>query len=760
MLFVTLVQRLQTYENIEQTLRWVAYASLAMAGLGLLQYFSGTDRFAWVFVHPSRSASLDVTGPFANSNHFAHFVALGIGPIVWWLQSLDQTIAAGPTGNTFRGQKTNGLGFRVVAGAALLIVALAGLLAKSRGGMLVMGLATVFSVIMYIRMQRLSLKSLYVLAGLAICVLAALGLHGYDAVQTEIASFTQGSIDSIDRSAARRRVWAANLEAARQFPVLGTGVGSHAEIYQKYYEHFSTVEYTHAESSLLQILTEAGIAGFGLAGIALLCCLGWMLQTVFCSNDQIRSLAIAVAAGILVSMTHAVFDFPWHIPACMSLTIVLVAALCSLNMQVDQDATETVETTPSRTQFRGGSIPATVLGGFVLLLVAIHSYLGPARAASSWLKYKRLSRQTQRDTRSWLVSGDTPEEREKSINSVILDSSRRMADLLQDTLRFDPHHPRAHNRLAEVYLRMFEISQQSSSNAMGLTQIRNAAIASKFKSRRELDGWLERAIGEPRKLLDESLRHSFESSRVCPLIGSSYLHQADLAFLHGVDKEGSKLLIAAAAKVRPHDARVLFTVGREAALMGDVATSLKYWKRSFHLSHQYRDAIVNALARGMGAPLFIQHFEPDQAGLESLFRYYRNDNASDQARVVAPFVIRNLEQKAEALSGVPAAKMYHQCWDIYKYLGESDLALQYVHKASKSAPNWYEGRLSLADELLAQNRFEDALEEYRWCSRRRPFDGKIKRKLETVQTLISRGPQINLADQHGGLVIPDGPQRY
>ncbi|MEM7315838.1 MAG: hypothetical protein AAF497_22110, partial [Planctomycetota bacterium] len=247
---------------------------------------------------------------------------------------------------------------------------------------------------------------------------------------------------------------------------------------------------------------------------------------------------------------------------------------------------------------------------------------------------------------------------------------------------------------------------------------------------------------------------------ICPLVGSAYLQQADLAFLRGVDTDGSKLLIAAAAKVRPNDARVLFTVGREAALIGDVPTALTHWKRSFHLSHQYRDAIIATLAGQMNAPLFIQHFEPDQAGLESMFRFYRTNQLSQPAAIVAPYVTRNLEQQAANLSGVPAARLYHRCWDIYRYVGASDLALKSVRSASKAAPNWYDGRLSLADELLAQGGHEEALEQYQWCSRRRPFDGKIKQKVETVQTLIARGSHINVADQHGGLVIPDATQRY
>jgi hypothetical protein len=105
-----------------------------------------------------------------------------------------------------------------------------------------------------------------------------------------------------------------------------------------------------------------------------------MLQTLFGPTDQIRGLAVAVSAGILVSITHAIFDFPWHIPSCMSIAIILLSILCSLNMHVERDRTTVAEAGYDNPRFPSGSIPAAVLGGFLLLFIAIHSYVGPARA--------------------------------------------------------------------------------------------------------------------------------------------------------------------------------------------------------------------------------------------------------------------------------------------------------------------------------------------------------------------------------------------
>ena len=84
MLFVTVVQRIRSIEDVERLLRWIACASTAMALLGLLQFLVGNGRFLWVYEHPSRNTFDAVKGAFANQNHFAHFLALGLGPLLWW----------------------------------------------------------------------------------------------------------------------------------------------------------------------------------------------------------------------------------------------------------------------------------------------------------------------------------------------------------------------------------------------------------------------------------------------------------------------------------------------------------------------------------------------------------------------------------------------------------------------------------------------------------------------------------------------------
>ena len=83
--FLVLVQRLRGIGDVERVLRWIAVTAIAMATLGLAQYLFSNGKFLWVYTHPFRDTHSAVKGTFANENHFVHFLALGLGAVVWWL---------------------------------------------------------------------------------------------------------------------------------------------------------------------------------------------------------------------------------------------------------------------------------------------------------------------------------------------------------------------------------------------------------------------------------------------------------------------------------------------------------------------------------------------------------------------------------------------------------------------------------------------------------------------------------------------------
>ena len=155
---------------------------------------------------------------------------------------------------------------------------------------------------------------------------AALLIHGLAPLSDELASLSAGSVDDLDRFGTRRQLWAADMTAASQFPVLGTGVGSHVEVYPAYFEHQFALEYTHAENGYLQVLLESGIAGLLLLLVGVAACCRWCCGALWwASSPRLTAAATVVVAGLTISLVHSIWDFVWYLPACMSLTIVLMA---------------------------------------------------------------------------------------------------------------------------------------------------------------------------------------------------------------------------------------------------------------------------------------------------------------------------------------------------------------------------------------------------------------------------------------------------
>jgi O-antigen ligase/tetratricopeptide (TPR) repeat protein len=722
-LFLVTVQWLRNWQQVERLLRWIALAAVAMAAIGLAQYISRTEKFAWLFIHPSREAHDVLSGPFANSNHFSHFLALGIGPLLWWLHKSWGDQSTGSKSTT-GGARKSAQYTQFVFAAAIALISVSGLLARSRGGMLVMFLAGVLAMFLFARKQLLSKKSLLVMVTVGALVAAALTIHGKQQVASELSSLTSISLDQIDRRESRRRIWKANLEAARHFSICGTGVGSHVEIYRRFFPHSTNLEYTHAESGYLQVLTETGLPGLGLLLIALGTCGVWSWKLLTRLDRRRYAAGVAVATGLAASAVHSAFDFVWYLPACMSVTILLAACACRMLQWLSMDGDRKEASLPmfSLSQSKWSGITVIAIAVFV----AMAAWQWPAAYASpAWNRYQRLSSSAAPIT----TFSDDPWT---SANDSRTKSYRAMARELETTLRRYPQHPRANIRLASIRLRLFEETQLRSVNAMGLASIRDAAIASRFPSRKALDKWLKAALGDNRLLLDQALQNARVGISGCPILGKGYIYLAQLAFLEGISDAGTEQLLSQANCVRPFDGAVLYAIGQDAALRGDVQKTLSFWKRSFHQDSEFRNAIINTMAAGMPVTDFLLHFEPDELALKSLLQFYNASNQVEKTRVVAGFLADYAAQHAQDTMGTISTRHWMYATYLYRLADDDPKCLECAQMAVSNSPFSVKARRTLALELYRQNDWERAIRELKWCLRRQPSDEQMQRVLASA----------------------------
>ena len=217
-LFLVLIHKLSTPADVRRLFKTLAIATVFVTIVAMVQYLSGTSKFVWLFQHPSRNANEIMCGPFANGNHFVHFLALGLGAVIWWLQDSLKPVQRGPTGN-----RANSGSLIANHEALLLIIALclllfAGMLARSRGGILMLGIAMVISVSAYVWLKAIPKRALLALAGVMALVGIGLTVHGADVVQEEIGSLTSGSMEELDQNRGPTKTLGRQFRGVPRFP--------------------------------------------------------------------------------------------------------------------------------------------------------------------------------------------------------------------------------------------------------------------------------------------------------------------------------------------------------------------------------------------------------------------------------------------------------------------------------------------------------------------------------------------------------------
>lgn len=745
MLFVVVVQRLRSLSDIEWLLRCIAVAVVGMAVVGLVQLFAGNGKFLGIYEHPFRDTNGVATGAFINENHFAHFLALGAGPLMWWLarffqgdtetrerSTRERSTRRGIPSASMRGrgpdksfwQRFGGL----ILSTALGIVVFAGLLSYSRGGVLVLLLS--MSVCGGLLAWKTQLNRAAVVSFSAVVSLGVIGSVAVTAVlifgltrhSEGLATFTEGSLEAIDHASARRDLWQANLQAFEWFPIFGTGGGSHVEVYKAFYDEYSPVEYTHAESGYVQVLSEYGLAGVTLLAFASSVVIFWCVRTVLVSDSK-RHLACsaAVIAGLTASLVHSIWDFVWYLPSCMSIAILLAGCACRLSALAIAESSSSGHQS-DRLWFAGSRplvasrlvwITASVVICATSVLIVDH-HVGAAVASTHWERFLA--------TANMLKENPNEEQRELA--------SRTSVKHLENTVAADPNNARANLKLAATYMYRFDVRQQTSLNPIPLSVIREAVLASNFPTSESRDSWLATAVGANWQLLKKARYYARRSLQLCPLQGEGYLLLSQLAFLGDGNNARRTSLLEQAIRVRPQSGEVLIAVGAEAARVGDIEQALVTWKRAFQFAPEYQAQLIALLAPQVDPAFFLTHFQPDSSGLGLLYEYYRQRGRDADAMAVGPHLGESLVGKARAKKGIVAAKYWREAHLVYRDLGDPDLALSCATEGVRIAPNNFSTRRTLAFELANQNQFDQAIEQLKWCLYRKPSDPALTSALK------------------------------
>jgi tetratricopeptide (TPR) repeat protein len=405
----------------------------------------------------------------------------------------------------------------------------------------------------------------------------------------------------------------------------------------------------------------------------------------------------------------------------MSLTVILAACACRLwqlaagveaGKQVDPHASHERLGAEMAGRPRIGWAAATVTLAAIGVAMA-GNLLGPVKASADWEQYLAVAE---------VVKTDTAAVHDHETNDAALWH-------LQNALAAHPENERAHLRMATALLLRFEIAQQSpSGNSMPLYHIRDVVLASQFPTAEARDQWLTAAVGENLKLLQKALFHTYRALQLCPLQGEAYIYLAQLDFLRSAPAE-QRLYVDQALRLRPRSGVVLMAAGMDAAQTDDMETAIGYWKTAFHQNPLLQSRLIELVAPHMPPSVFIAHFQPDRKGMERLFQYYRDVGDAVHAVEVGRQHVALLEQDAARETGQAAARLWLRAYEVHQRLGDQLEKLACIGRAVECSPRDFDIRRTLALELLVGERFDEAVEQLRWCLSRQPQDAAVKHAL-------------------------------
>ncbi len=284
---------------------WSLFASAGITGVVCL-----------VTIHPANPHSIfnlrpdnDWTGygPFPNRNHTACFLAMGA------------VLGCGCLTNAVRHKKQ----LRSVVGfVLLLVVTVALLLSKSRGGLiaLVAGLVAYSALVLYKARNRAAALSV---AGGALVFLALCIAFGGQVISRFHAS-GEGEIPTN----IRWQIWGNTLSMWKDAPLFGHGLGTFPQVFPLY-QTLNLEEQTvgHPESSWLLWLAELG-------AIPLLIAAGagavFVVKNLRDALDKKQGFFLRAAgfAAVTVLLVHAIFDVPAHRWGTAGFALAILAVTC------------------------------------------------------------------------------------------------------------------------------------------------------------------------------------------------------------------------------------------------------------------------------------------------------------------------------------------------------------------------------------------------------------------------------------------------
>ena len=677
--FVVTVNYFRSPDRIKRLLMTMALIGGAVAAFTLVQFLFRNGKIYW-FVDWKRSQA--ISGPFVNHNNYAQFMNLSIGAALAWVyvslheyfaeRKLEPSVVYDYLGS--RAAKFFWLFVIIVTvGIATIFISL------SRGGMVSLLIASVFMTLFLV--SRPSLKGRgWIMVIIALGAFACILLVGFDAVYDRY-----GDLSDSTSLKARMQIMRDLVYSYGQFPVLGTGLGTHAVAYPMFKQISDTTRYQYADNEYAQLLEEAGLVGFVIL-ILFGAVIFWnFLKNIRYARSPIRSAAYGLSFGLLAILIQSFSDYGQHLPANAFLSAIFCALLVSLAHQ-NREQTAGFTFRPLRLRLGRPFVMGLVIMGFCGFWIwALIGADQARRGEACWAKARdiknELARKRWRGTEAefaYLVSGT------------------------QSAFEHDTDNVRYRYWYVTYRWRLLN---------------RNKDAEASFS---------EDTIQEIRGLVEQLYQICF----LCPLYGPSYCLAGQIEKFVLNDPNGTKR-IRQGFRLAPSDPATCFTAARLDVFEGKIEDSIAKFERAVRLNGGLFREIARIFVYQISRPLSAISIAGEDVGRLAYVAGILDDmmylDLSEQVRIKAKSL---LEAKCTETGASPS--VFAQLGGIYSREGDSEKAVEYYRQALAREYGHIKWRLERARILIEMEKIQEAIAEAKICLKLRPNHVAAKTMVEEL----------------------------
>jgi O-antigen ligase len=292
--FFLVINNLKDKSQIHRFILIIIFMGLFEASYGLLEYLSGHQRI--LFLKKTEYQAM-VTGTFVNKNHFAGYLEMII-PFCFGLLIISPT--------KFPLKRFKRWEVKIFFIVIIAIISFAVILSRSRMGIFGLVSSLIFMSGMFVieRIHKASLRLFAIIIGLALLAGIFTGI-------------SRGLNLEMPLDKGRIQQYKGTTELIKDFPLLGTGLGTYGYVYPG--------PSSHAHNDYLELLSETGIIGFAILILGIGLFLWRLVKAWFKIEDSYRRwMGLSGLTAIAVILLHSLVDFNLHIPANVFLFLVIV----------------------------------------------------------------------------------------------------------------------------------------------------------------------------------------------------------------------------------------------------------------------------------------------------------------------------------------------------------------------------------------------------------------------------------------------------